>query len=620
MKKIFCLILFYIVSKDLLSQTITPSQTNEFCPNVIQTFTITGLPGKYISISPFYAVINSAITVSADSLSISFTGYFIDQNISQRFDVFYKNGAAPVPFNFTKIRSLTFNNPTTCGRIQLTQASVTPAICQNVNIPISFGNVQWNNINDGSCFGSITNYEYQLPVGWKIGNFTSTGNNWYLGTNSVTVTTNLLGGNGQNILIRPSTVGCAAGLANGQLPATISISRANAPLLNVGGATQINIYCGDAGARAFTVTNGAQAACITSYTWQVANKGWYDVNGVLLTSNITNTTPSLTIYPSCNSGTPAQDLSVIIQAGSETLTQTVKVNYSKNAPPSFSISGPNEFCTSANYTIPLSSSCGASILWSLGSLNNFPRPVTLSCTNCQTTTLTKDVGGTTLLQATIHFPACNAPDTTYVKYIGAGTPIFWGWYNSPTNSMQPMNPWKRFDTTSYNLVCGLQMINTITDITANATVTWDGSGNPSTVHWTQNGKNLGFWIDNSISNVDAFFVVTITNSCGTRSIRYWFKSTNNNCSGGGQLLRAMATPNPAASTTTISLADANGQRQNLAIHQIKIVNRNGVVMQVLDLKNGVVNPQINMGNLSTDIYIIQVFDGNQWYNSQVAKQ
>lgn len=67
------------------------------------------------------------------------------------------------------------------------------------------------------CYGSITTYEYLLPAGWQLNGFTSTGSNWIAGDNNETVTTNLLGGNAAQILVRP-TNSCAITLAKNQPP------------------------------------------------------------------------------------------------------------------------------------------------------------------------------------------------------------------------------------------------------------------------------------------------------------------------------------------------------------------------------------------------------------------
>lgn len=91
-----------------------------------------------------------------------------------------------------------------------------------------------------------------------------------------------------------------------------------------------------------------------------------------------------------------------MKSGAEVLSSKVTVTFS-TAAPFLAITGASEFCNSASYTVPLSVPCGASIVWSIQPLQNHPNVATLSCTNCQTVTLTKVNNGTVLLRATVTF-------------------------------------------------------------------------------------------------------------------------------------------------------------------------------------------------------------------------
>ncbi|MFZ6025826.1 MAG: hypothetical protein ACOYVG_15395, partial [Bacteroidota bacterium] len=223
------------------------------------------------------------ITSTGGNTTFNFRGKFRDVNINQVFRVSYTNtaGAGAIKdFEFKRIKSLFYNNTASCALIQPNQTTINAPSCQLSNFNISFNNIQWQTAfeNPTLCFGSITTYEYLLPNGWKLGTATSNGSTWLAGNNNVTITSNLIGG-GQ-IAIRP-TNNCNSGLQNGQTPRYITINRTNTPVLKINGSTSLTIYCGDAGAKTFTVENAG--SCITSYEWQVANKGWYDANGNLIT-------------------------------------------------------------------------------------------------------------------------------------------------------------------------------------------------------------------------------------------------------------------------------------------------------------------------------------------------
>jgi len=105
-------------------------------------------------------------------------------------------------------------------------ASITSPRCQLNNHTISFANVQYGNPFEAPAigYGTVTNYEYLLPAGWKIGTTTSNGTTWIAGGNNVTITSDLVTGDGSVIRIRPSNIACASGLATGQ-EAYVSISR-----------------------------------------------------------------------------------------------------------------------------------------------------------------------------------------------------------------------------------------------------------------------------------------------------------------------------------------------------------------------------------------------------------
>ena len=286
---------------------------------------------------------------------------------------------------------------------------------------------------------------------------------------------------------------------------------------------------------------------------------------------------------------------------------------------SYSISGPNEFCTSASYTIPAAALCiGGNVTWSLGTLNNHPNVASLSCTNCATTTLTKINTGTALLIATVTYP--NNPTTyTYQKFIGVGIPVFKGWYNSPTNPQEPLNPWTRANLNATNLACYGTYITTSTDITANANVVWQQSGIPAGMQWYQIGNNLRFIFADI--NQEAFFTVTVTNSCGTTSIRYRFTSTGDNCSGGNRF-NVLLSPNPATNTINVILTDKTDINKQKGIVEIRLVDKMGNIKQTWSYgkSSGSQTRQINVGSLATDIYTIMVFDGISWTSEKFIKQ
>lgn len=285
---------------------------------------------------------------------------------------------------------------------------------------------------------------------------------------------------------------------------------------------------------------------------------------------------------------------------------------------SYTIIGPSEFCTSGNYTISGNALCFASVTWSIGYLNNHPNIASLSCTNCISTTLTKLNNGTVLLIATVTFPGTNTT-YTYEKYIGVGVPVLYGWYNSPNNPVEPLAASGRFEF-NWNDACLTTMINTNMDITANTTVTWEDAGNSGGVTWYQNGNNLRFYFSNL--NQWAYFRATATNSCGSRSWIYRFRSVSDNCSGGMMMLRMNVSPNPTTNEINVELTEKEGKKKAKEIVEIRVINRFGELKQKWNFsKSGNANiRKLNVGNLPADVYTIMAFDGKIWVTEKFIKQ
>jgi hypothetical protein len=223
-----CLLLSVLVP----AQTISPNVNTEFCPKTEYTFTITitkpflnivALGGATITQFPFMPV----------GTTFTIKGKFDDVNIKQTFKVNYQDNSSSV-FEFKKIKSFFYG---ACSPIQPNKNSVTAELCKVVSFPINFNNISWTTAleNPSFCFGSVLNYEYLLPQGWKLDTLTSTGN-WIPADNNVTVTTDDTTGNETYIKIRPVNTQCASGLKEGQ-EATIFISRPPPPLSITGAAT-----------------------------------------------------------------------------------------------------------------------------------------------------------------------------------------------------------------------------------------------------------------------------------------------------------------------------------------------------------------------------------------------
>jgi len=149
------------------AQSISPNETQEYCPGTNINFTVT-VPGTITNITS-YSGGCSVISRNANT----FVGRFNDVNVKQVYRIEYtdaKNILQSYYPEFQKVKSLFYGN-LECGLIQPNLPSITAPACQVTNIPISFTKIKWFTQfeNPALCFGAVDNYEYQIPVGWSLG-------------------------------------------------------------------------------------------------------------------------------------------------------------------------------------------------------------------------------------------------------------------------------------------------------------------------------------------------------------------------------------------------------------------------------------------------------------------
>lgn len=182
MKKILLIMLIglNIIIKSY-AQTITPAQTTEQCPEVNITFTvtiaaqsITSVAGKALNVTPVVVQQPFNVSYSGSNITFSFVGKFIDNNNKQTFTVYYTDGnglSTSWDASYTKIKSLLTGN--SFSQVLPSPPTVTALRCQSQNFNISFTNAQFGNPWETPPigYGTITNYEYQLPVNWVVSQF-----------------------------------------------------------------------------------------------------------------------------------------------------------------------------------------------------------------------------------------------------------------------------------------------------------------------------------------------------------------------------------------------------------------------------------------------------------------
>ena len=190
-----------------------------------------------------------------------------------------------------------------------------------------------------------------------------------------------------------------------------------------------------------------------------------------------------------------------------------------------------------------------------------------------------------------------------------------GYYNSPYSNSTPINPTAVKQPPNWNEVCVGEYINCNMAIPPGSQVTWYGPAQSSTVGWYQNGYNLSFYITSL--NQEVSFTISISNSCGSRNVHYFFKGVSGSC--GGTQLRLSLSPNPS-STGTITASLINlVNNSNVDITEIKILDKLGSMKKHIKLNGKNKNVSVDISNLVSDVYNILVFDGKVWIPGRFIK-
>lgn len=86
--------------------------------------------------------------------------------------------------------------------------------------------------------------------------------------------------------------------------------------------------------------------------------------------------------------------------------------------------------------------------------------------------------------------------------------------------------------------------------------------------------------------------------------------------GGGGI---MLSPNPASNNLMVSFGENTNNNSQKAIKEIRIIDKMGNIKQTLKYVDAVKNISLNISMLKSDVYIVQVFDGQTWYSEKFMK-
>lgn len=227
------------------------------------------------------------------------------------------------------------------------------------------------------------------------------GSNWAWVNNLIS--TPVLATDYQSLSVAGYPQGTSAGGSNAVQVRIITIIEyppaATTPVFTL--PASVNITCGSGTAQQFAITNVNNSTGISAYNWDLGSgsNGWL-YNGLPASQYITTPGNTISLMPVC--GTIQQGVKAIVTVnGTDYSTNTTAINTTL---PSLSISGNAVIGSTENYSVA-GLPCNASVVWSVAPAGL----ASLSCTNCDQTTLTAVANGNLTLSATV--TACGQSQT-----------------------------------------------------------------------------------------------------------------------------------------------------------------------------------------------------------------
>jgi pimeloyl-ACP methyl ester carboxylesterase len=320
--------------------------------------------------------------------------------------------------------------------------------------------------------------------------------------------------------------------------------------------------------------------------------------------NLCGKTPFDYIYSQASN----TDHVAVTQSGSVAFENEIKCNVA-DLPVFFNpnIDGPSAVCSTATYSVSFCKPTNTSVTWSVD-----PSYV---ATVSSTGVVTRQSDGEATLTATI--TSCGSTTNIITKQIKVGTPSVGGTYFTNGQEQFLRIYSSPFD---YNDVCNSENVSTSMQVSGASSVTWSKTtSNPTTVSWYQSGNNLNFYLW-SLGQT-ALFKLQASNSCGTTSYDFGFRSIDCTGGGGGCELYSVS-PNPASSSINVSVAmipppcDLAMASSELTISEVNIYDQVGNLMKVKKEKKSK-KTTINLDGLKTGIYVVEIVDGKYKERHQI---
>ncbi len=269
------------------------------------------------------------------------------------------------------------------------------------------------------------------------------------------------------------------------------------------------------------------------------------------------------------------------------------------------INGNSLICSNENYSINNLPN-NVSVSWSSIPANI----VSFSCTNCAQTTITKQVDYSATIQATLTDNCTGETSALYKDVtLGVGGSI---------------NFTQKFVTCENSRHYFYGSVESRPSATNYAWYVKDESNvnNPFVLKETGVANSADFPLSNNSSERYYTIRVIATNACGNKqSINEDGLVFASSCF--NSLLRLAVSPNPTASIISVELMNdlkdaAINQKEKIV--EIQLMDKMGICKKKFKYLGGIEKASINISDLSSDIYVVRVFNGKEWISKQIIKK
>jgi len=293
----------------------------------------------------------------------------------------------------------------------------------------------------------------------------------------------------------------------------------------------------------------------------------------------------------------------------ENITQTIScIDFCQPVEGSYQISGPEVVCTTGIYTIsglPL----GTVFTWGVSGNGT----IASISPNGLSATVTRIGSGLVNVIATIPAVANCIPQQEVTKAVKVGPPsagTLFAQYSSGVNAgilLKQVNCMEPYLPGSFQA-----NINWYDYVGTNFSWLLVSKSAGSTANFQMGPGNQSATITLRPQNAYATYRLTVTNACGSYQKSYKFNASSTDCPDIVEV-PFLVSPNPTSSRVTLDL-------KGTEIVSIRIKDKFGNVVKAIKEVKMASRVEVNLSQLKTDIYIVEVFDGKTWFVKKVIKQ